>query len=192
MTQRVFVDANVLASKTLRDWLFLLRNETDGMFQLHTTFDVLVETVRVFRRRHPDAYGRRSRELFDLLSRSVDEVLSDFVGSVDFAGIDRGDLHVHAAALGCHADVLLTQNVRDFGDVVTHTYDVFPPDEFFVLIDDSAPHSVRQVTREQVAYWQSRRDAGAKVKPLSRALVDTHCHVFAGRVNDHVRALANG
>lgn len=43
MMQRVFVDANVLYSRTLRDWTFLFRGSTDGMFQLHSTEDVFAE-----------------------------------------------------------------------------------------------------------------------------------------------------
>lgn len=105
--QRVFVDANVLVSRTTRDWLFLLRNETQGMFQVHSTFDVIVEAVRAFRRLHPRADGSESKRLFDLLEQNLDELLGDFDGDVDFAGGDPGDLHVHAAAVASDAHVLL-------------------------------------------------------------------------------------
>lgn len=49
MLQRGFVDANVLLSRTTSDWLFLLRNETQEMFQLPSTIDVGSETVRAHR-----------------------------------------------------------------------------------------------------------------------------------------------
>lgn len=40
------VDANVLFSKTLRDWLFLLRHETQGqMYTVLATEDIIAETV---------------------------------------------------------------------------------------------------------------------------------------------------
>ena len=41
----MFVDANVLFSKTCRDWLYFLRQENEGMFQLCSTNDVMVEVL---------------------------------------------------------------------------------------------------------------------------------------------------
>ena len=168
----------------------MLRIETGNMFQVHTTFDVLLETVRVFRRRHPNADGRRPKELFDRLSNNVDEVLGDFPGDVDFDGSDGNDLHVHAATVACRADKLLTSNGGDFGDPNLLDYEIYTPDDFFVLVDNSAPYHVRQVTRDQVDYWQKRRDAGEGVKPLHVALIDAGCSKFAERVQRHVLALS--
>lgn len=190
MAQRVFVDSNVLASRTLRDWLFLLRNETGMMFQVHTTFDVLIEAVRVFRRRHPDADGRATKDLFDHLQNNVDEVLGDFPGNVDFDGADRHDLHVHAATLACRADKLLTANTRDFPESDDLPYEVYAPDDFFLLVDDSAPSRVMSVTRTQAQYWQRRRDMGHTVKALDDALIDAGCIAFAERVHKHLRTLS--
>lgn len=190
MTQRIFVDSNVLASRTLRDWLFLLRTETFRMFQLHTSFDVLMETVRVTRRRHPTADGRLASDLFLRLNDLLDEVLGDFDGSVDFAGPDVDDHHVHAAAMSSRADKLLTANDRHFPEADDLPYEVYTPDEFLVLVDDSAPHHVRSVTRQQVDYWQRRRSGGTRVKPLGQALVDAGCPDFGDRIVRHVKALS--
>lgn len=190
MTQRIFVDSNVLASRTLRDWLFLLRAETFRMFQLHTSFDVLMETVRVTRRRHPTADGKLTADLFHRLGDLLDEVLGDFDGSVDFAGPDIDDHHVHAAAVSSRADKLLTANNRHFPETDDSPYEVYTPDEFLVLVDDSAPHHVRSVTRLQIDYWQKRRATGATVKSLSQALVDAGCPEFGERVVRHVKALS--
>lgn len=189
MTQRIFLDSNVLASRTLRDWLFLLRGETFRMFQLHTSFDVLMETVRVTRRRHPTADGKLTSELFHRLDGLLDEVLGDFDGSVDFAGSDVDDHHVHAAALASRADKLMTANGRHFPEADGLPYEVYTPDEFLVLVDDSAPHHVRSVTRLQIDYWQKRRAAGATVKQLDQALVDAGCPYFGDRILRHVKAL---
>ena len=49
---RVFVDSNILGSRTLYDWLFMLRNQSK-MFSLSVTPDVLDETHCVWRRKHP-------------------------------------------------------------------------------------------------------------------------------------------
>lgn len=41
MTQRVFVDANILFARTLRDWLFLLKLQSENsMFIVMATEDV--------------------------------------------------------------------------------------------------------------------------------------------------------
>lgn len=48
----VFVDSNVLGSKTQYDWLFLLRRELHMMFSLCTSDDVLDEAHRVWRKKH--------------------------------------------------------------------------------------------------------------------------------------------
>lgn len=108
MLQRVFVDANVLASRTCRDWLFLLREENDGMYQLHVTPDVLAETVRVMRRNNPRLPGGVVTDLLAKVERCVDEVVADFPPDVPFSGADAGDYHVHAAAVASRADLILT------------------------------------------------------------------------------------
>ena len=61
--QRVFVDANVLYSKTLMDWLFLLKLHNPGMFQVHTTEDVCAEVLANMRSRHPQAPGHYTAHL---------------------------------------------------------------------------------------------------------------------------------
>lgn len=160
------------------------------MFQLHTSFDVLMETVRVTRRRNPTADGSLTSELFYRLSDLLDEVLGDFDGSVDFVGPDVDDHHVHAAALASRADKLLTANSKDFPEDDESPYEVYTPDEFLTLVDDSAPHLVLSVTRQQVAYWAARRANGAPRKSLDQALVDAGCPEFAGRVRRHLRVLA--
>lgn len=56
--QRVFLDANILLSKTLRDWFFMLRIETGGnMFTLITSEDALVEAQYSFRKHNPELSG---------------------------------------------------------------------------------------------------------------------------------------
>lgn len=187
---RVFVDSNVLASRTLRDWIFLIRNITPGMFQLHSSPDAIAETVRAWRRRNPAADGRVTVELEAHLRENLDEVLDDFKGDAPFAGSDPGDQHIHAAAMWMRADILLTRNDRDFGDPDELEYEVQRPDDFLMLVDDSAPALVRAVVRMQNEYWQGKRRRGSEVRPLERALNDAGCPRFAWRVRQHLRALA--
>lgn len=168
----------------------MLRNETVGMFQVHSSFDVLVETSRAFRRMNDRADGRVSRELFDLLERNLDEVPGDFSGDVDFDGGDPDDRHVHAAALATSAHILLTQNTQDFGDPDLLPYELYTPDQFFCLVDDGAPDAVGEVCRKQVDYWNARKRAGKPVKPLAVALQAAGCSSFARRVKKHLITLS--
>ena len=190
MLQRVFVDANVLLSRTTRDWLFLLRNETQQMFQLHSTIDVVTETVRARRRLQPELDGNITRRLHDDLIENLDEIVADFDGSVEFHGSDPDDRHVHAAAIAGGSNILVTSNGGDFGDPDLLPYEIYTPDEFFLLVDDGAQDSVRRVTMAQLKYWNAKRARGHSVKPLPGALIDAGCPIFAARVSGHVRFLA--
>lgn len=187
LLQRVFVDANVFCSRTLRDWTCLLRLHTNGMFQLHTSEDVLAETIRTMRRLHPDASGGATTRLRAAILGSIDELVEEFDASITYAGTDPDDRHVHAAAVACRAHILLTED-RGLTSVDESMYEVYRPDEFFVLIDDSAPWMVREVVRSQAKYW-STKPSGQR-KSLSQALRDAGCPEFAKRVERHLRTLA--
>ncbi|MDN4613270.1 PIN domain-containing protein [Leifsonia sp. F6_8S_P_1B] len=189
MTHRIFVDSNVLVSRTQRDWLFQLRLET-STFQLHSTPDAIAEAVRAWRRRNPAADGRLTIELDSLLRRNLDEVLEDFAGDVPFGGADIHDLHIHAAAVWTRADILLTDNARDVGNPDSLPYEVQSPDDFFLLADDSWPSAVRRVVLSQREYWRQRASTDQQSKRLELALLDSGCPRFAGRVGMHLEALA--
>ncbi|MFD7843458.1 hypothetical protein ACFV4K_11060 [Nocardia sp. NPDC059764] len=52
--QRVLVDANILYSRTLRDWLSLLYlRGGHGMFQVFWTEDIMAETLYWLRKNNP-------------------------------------------------------------------------------------------------------------------------------------------
>jgi len=125
-----------------------------------------------------------------LILGNVDEVVADFDGSVDFPGGDEGDRHVHAAALACCADVLLTDDHRGFGDPDALPYEIWTADELFCKIDDDAPHFVLDVTREQSFYWWQKRMEGLQVRSLDLALERAACPNFAERIREHLRTLA--
>lgn len=64
-------------------------------------------------------------------------------------------------------------------------YEVFEPDAFFVLADDSAPHIIRSVTREQTMYWCAKRGQALPAQQLEAA----RCPEFAQRVRGHQSGL---
>ena len=189
MTQRVFVDANVLFSRTLRDWLFLLREETGSMFQLHSTEDVLAEVVYRLRRAYPDRNGVETTRLRSVFEQNLDELVSDFDTSIEYHGSDPNDRHVHAAAVAGRSDILLTAdygfyNLADTDDL---PYSVYGCDDFFLLVDDSDSASVLRVTDRQRHYWATRHNGG---RSIVGALGASGCSNFAVRVNQHLRTLS--
>lgn len=186
----MFVDADVLYSATVRYWLFQLRVSTPSMFQLHTSEDVLAEVIAKLRDNNPRWDGRQTVRIREDILEIVDEVLTDFDGSVPYEGSDPNDFHVHAAAIGCRADILLTcdtgllrqPNADDL------SYEAYHPDDFFVLLNDSAPLDVRQATYDQMIY--SVRTHGARKSRMVQSLQDAGCPEFAKVVNRHLQDLA--
>jgi hypothetical protein len=182
---KVFVDANVLYSRTLRDWLSLLQLRSSGeIYTVHWTEDVLAETIYRLRRKHPDWDGAKITTVRDLIVRTFEGGrVDDFKIDSSFQGNDVNDRHVHAAAIACQADFVLTD---DEGFVVGQDadampYEVYRSDDFFVLIDDSAPNIVREVTLEQTVYWAKRTGRA----DLAGKLIAAGCPDFAERVRGH-------
>lgn len=72
---RVFVDANVLYSRTLRDWLFLMALETSPPpYGVYWSEDVLAEVVHNLRKSHPDWDAAQTGRIRQLLMRSFEAV----------------------------------------------------------------------------------------------------------------------
>lgn len=188
---RVFVDANVLYSRTLRDWLALLQLRSDGeIYSVYWSEDVLCEAIYHLRRKHPGWDGAKITRIRDLHVRVFEHGrVDDFTVDGSFPGRDGNDRHVHAAALACTADVILTcDGGFSTGDAASDSlpYEVYRPDEFFVLVDDSAPDAVRRVTREQTEYWYRRCGRAA----LTEHLMNANCPEFAQRVVAHQTQLS--
>lgn len=118
----------------------------------------------------------------------MDEVISEFPGGERFSGTDEGDYHVHAAATVSNADILLTQN--NPADITQtpdqEPYEIFTPDEFFMLVTDSNPRCTLPVTRGQFEYWGTRPNS----YPIDEALRLADCRQFAQRVREALREIA--
>lgn len=86
MPQRVFVDANILASRTILDWLFALQCLSGSMFVFYTSQDVLAEVIRVLRRKFPKAPGKIVNDRVKKVGAVMEEILCDFPGDLPYAG----------------------------------------------------------------------------------------------------------
>jgi hypothetical protein len=181
----VFVDSNVWFSRTLRDWLGLLYTiAEEPPFEIRWTEDVLAELIHHLRAKHPNWEGARIVGIRDRLVGVFETGrVADFVIDGSYLGKDPHDAHMHAAALAARADILLTCNVADFvWDENTSPYEVFHPDDFFVLIDDVAPERVAQAVIANCRYWFDKDgEAG-----LPTRLKAAGCPDFAERVRRHL------
>lgn len=159
----MFVDANVLFSRCLRDWLVLMAIDSHySAYTLRWSEAVLAEAFYHLRRRYPDASERQVESWRDRLDASFPE--SKVIGW-DPKDVpcprDPDDHHVLAAAYAGGVDVLLTcdGDIHDFQrclDEVDAGIEVQHVDDFLCVIADRHPDLVRRRYRSQVAYWQRR------------------------------------
>ncbi|OAV61807.1 PIN domain-containing protein [Enteractinococcus helveticum] len=187
MTQRVFVDANVLFSKTQMDWFFLLRLENKGMFQLHSTDDVFAEVLANMRKRNPRAPGYMIRRRHELMRRNIDEVLDTFPGNLPFTGKDEHDYHIHAAAIHCASDLVLTNNAPSDSTTGEEPYEIIRPDDFFILVANSASQDMLFAPiKDQIDYWSKKTNQ----QQLDESLRKAQCPQFAELVREQLRKMA--
>ncbi len=188
---KVFIDANVLYSRTVRDWLGLLYTDdtSDPPFYVFWSEDVMAEAIHHLRHNNPSWTGQRIATIRDRIAQTFqDGRVTDFAVDGSYAGPDPADAHVHAACLACRADYLLTENGRDFPQPLADSlaYEVLSPDEFFVLVDEVAPRLVDRAIQRQIAYWSAKMDD----VDLSGSLIKANCPTFAGRVVRHLQRQA--
>ncbi|MCS7479997.1 PIN domain-containing protein [Umezawaea endophytica] len=146
---------------------------------------MLAETIYRLRRNNPGWDGVKTTSVRDLIVGTFEGGrVDDFKVDDSFPGSDVNDRHVHAAAIACQADFVLTDDegfVVNGQDADAMPYEVYRSDDFFLLVDDSVPDLVRRVTREQTLYW-ARRTGRAD---LAGKLIAAGCPEFAERVRNH-------
>ncbi|MBC2586921.1 PIN domain-containing protein [Rhodococcus aetherivorans] len=155
----VLPDANVLYSRTLRDWICLLATRSGPpLFHLRWTEDILAELVYHLRKNHP-YYS--DRQIGGVRDKIVDIVavhgrISGYEIDPALAYPDEYDAHLHAAAE--HGDVhYVLTNDRGFHEFAAHHddrlgYEVYTPDDFLMLVYRDAVATVREALLDQIAY----------------------------------------
>jgi predicted nucleic acid-binding protein len=160
------------------------------MFLLYTSEDVIAETISKLRDNNPRWDGGQTTRVRSAIIEVVDELVEDFDGSVDYQGSDPDDFHVHAAALSAKADILLTcdNGLLNQPNADDLAYEAFNPDDFFVLVNDSAPLNVREAVNEQLRYYV--RKYGERKSRLVDSLIVANAPLFADVVRTHLMDLA--
>lgn len=161
------------------------------IFQVRWTEDILAEALYRLRKDHPKWSGANISSMRDHIVEAFPHGrISAFAADENFTGRDEHDGHVHAAAIAGNVDILLTCNdPRDFVspevDLDELSYEIYGPDDFFVLVDDSDSRLVRRVTRSQRDYWFKRNRSA----DLPEYLMKADAPQFAERVRCHLLAL---
>lgn len=149
----VVLDANVLFPFRTRD--VLLTFAQDGLFRARLTEDILDEWTRNLIRLKPHlevsirAQEAAIREHFDECFVSGYQPLID-----GLVLPDANDRHVLAAAIRCSAQVIVTENHKDFPvDVIEeHGVETLSADDFLANTYDLFPASARSLRKVRQRY----------------------------------------
>lgn len=148
---KVFLDANVLYSKTLRDWIFLISYDTQNkFFQTFTSQGVLDEWSYHWRKKNPEKDDKSRQVIVDQIKEAVFEVVEGFQIHPIEGYPDKHDLHIHAGVTAVQADALITadKDLIKFGysraGEEQLSYDTLSPDKFLMQLTEYAPASVFQ------------------------------------------------
>jgi hypothetical protein len=144
-------DACVLYPAPLRD--ILMQLASSGLVRARWSVGIHDEWMRSLRANRPDipiAKIARIRKLMD--AHAPDALVEDFEDLTPTLELpDENDRHVLSAAIRAHAQVLVTNNLRDFPAhaLEPHGIEAQHPDEFLCSVLNVAPtagrHAFRQV-----------------------------------------------
>ncbi len=181
----VFLDANILYSRTLRDWFALIskRSGAEGI-RLRCSEDVLAEWLYHWRRKHPERADAAVGGLRTQFLRACpDAVIAGYeISPALLEGGDTFDAHVVAAASHGGVDYLVTSNLADFESLRDHfEFEIYAPDDLLCLILERRPDAVRKALLDNIAYWSAKPGS----KDVVEALIDAGAPNFA----DGVRGL---
>ena len=98
---------------------------------------------------------------------------------------DVKDRHVLAAAVAAEADIIVTSNLKDFGDrsVLPYRISVLSTDRFLMVLLDEAPEAMTRVITEQAS--QLKRPPKTAMEVLDE--LELPAPQFAAAVRDRLR-----
>lgn len=148
----VVYDACVLYPASLRD--LLVRLASKRIVQARWSAEILDEFVEALLARQPHLERERLNRTRDLMNQAVPEALvegyQDIMGSLRLP--DSNDRHVLAAGIVANAQVIVTNNLKDFPEAVLAPYGIeaLHPDEFLLDTIDLYPAAVCETLTQQV------------------------------------------
>lgn len=158
-TFTVVYDANVLYPAPLRDLLIRL-GQTD-LFRARWTDAILDEVFRSILEDRPDLEPENLARTRQLMCDAVRDCLvtgyEPLIQALELP--DGDDRHVLAAAVRCGAQVIVTNNVRDFPEsaLTPLAIEARIPDEFVLNLLDLCPEVVLETIAKQAAGLKRRQ-----------------------------------
>lgn len=145
----VVYDANVLYPSTLRD--LLIRVAQAGLVQAKWTDRILDEVFDALRENRPDLEPQNLARTRGLMNSAVrDCLVSGYEPLIESVQLpDPDDRHVLAAAIKARAQLIVTNNLKDFPSVTLEAWDMEAksPDDFIldqIDLNREAVHSAVQ------------------------------------------------
>lgn len=150
-------DANVLYPNTLRD--FLLRLGLEQVIQVRTTEQILDEAFGNLEANRPDLDPARLKRTRDLMVQAMPDLLvTGYESRIEQLTLpDPDDRHVLAAAITAEAEIIVTNNLKDFPAAVLapHGITAQSPDEFLSGLHDFAASQMVAVATAIATAWRS-------------------------------------
>lgn len=149
----VVYDANVLHPASLRD--LLIRLAVTGLYRARWTEAILDEMIASVIRANPQLDQGRLERTRQLMIAAVPDCLvtghEPLIKAVELP--DKDDRHVFAAAILCRAQIIVTENLRDFPDSVLSQFNIEAqsPDHFVYHLVRTAYEEVVHVITKQAA-----------------------------------------
>lgn len=145
---RVVLDANVLYPCALCDTL--LRAAAAGLYQMYWTSEILDETCRNLVENGRITQAQADRRRAAMMNAFPESLVTDYAALIPAMRNHEKDRHVTAAAVRCGAQVIVTSNLRDFGEMPTGI-EAQSPDDFLCDLFDLAPQLLVEIVHEQAA-----------------------------------------
>jgi hypothetical protein len=144
-------DANVLYPNTLRDLLIRIAQGPRPFVQAKWTNEILDEVFRNLKKNRPDLDATRLDRTRLLMNESIrDALVTGYEPLIDTVRLpDADDRHVLAAAIKCHAQVIVTDNVKDFPANALSSWDIEAKDADTFVLDQISLDKSRVYGRVQ-------------------------------------------
>jgi predicted nucleic acid-binding protein len=151
----VLADANILYSRTLRDYVLYVADE--GAIEIHWSQDILDEMSRNLQENlgfSRDDTARLEELMNDYIEYALIDVSRADLATVEHVEMDAKDRHVLAAAISADADILLTQNTKHFPHawMVDHGIELMDTSELLRHLAQRIPDKVRRAHDKVVRY----------------------------------------
>ena len=176
-----FLDSNVLASKTQRDWFFKISLHKPAIIRLVTSTKVLEEAMRAFHKRNPSVTHNTLETFRERMEGVFSDVVESPLGNDAIDGVHPGDWHVHSSVINSAASVLVSNNTRHFSR--QYSYALATPDDMLCSLFHAHPDILIRVAQHEARYWGEQARLGRPAQSITDALKRSGCQRFSALVS---------